>query len=327
MKKPIAITAGEPAGIGYDILIQAAQKNRSGSPWLIFADPDVLQQRAQALNLPMTIEIAADFFRITNDAKRLSVWPTPCAKAVMPGALNVDNAQAVINGLSSACDLCLNNRVAALLTLPVHKGIINQSGLPFSGHTEFFAQRSKVEKVVMMLAAKNCRVALVTTHLPLNQVSQAITEKNIRDTLTILSMHLKRFHGCAQPTILVSGLNPHAGENGHLGKEEQEIIEPTLHALRTELSAHLIGPLPADTLFQKKYLATADAIVAMYHDQGLAPLKAMHFGDIVNISCGLPFIRTSVDHGVALDTAATGQASIQSFLAALAVTEEMIVRA
>lgn len=324
MKKPIAITAGEPAGIGYDILVTAAQQTRQGSPWLVFADPDVLQQRAKMLQVPLTVHLFSDISSIVSKPGVLTVWPTPCAEPVIPGQLNVKNVAAVMMGLSIAAHYCLTNQTAALLTLPVHKGIINESGLPFSGHTEFFAALASVPKVVMMLAAHDCRVALVTTHLPLNQVAQAITASAVRDTLHIVIAHCQRFYGREKPTIFVAGLNPHAGEGGHLGKEEQEIIEPVLESLRREGFAEIIGPLPADTLFQKKYLAQADAIVAMYHDQGLAPLKALHFGDLVNITCGLPFIRTSVDHGVALDVAATGKANNQSFLAALAMTTAML---
>jgi 4-hydroxythreonine-4-phosphate dehydrogenase len=324
MSQPIAITAGEPAGIGYDILVTAAQKPRNNLSWLVFADPQVLQERAQLLHLPLKIELFSPNKSISAAPATMTVWPIPCAEHVTPGQLNSRNAQAVIDGLSAAATCCLNKQTAALLTLPVHKGIINDSGHTFSGHTEFFATYSNTEKVVMLLAAEKCRVALITTHIPLHQVPQAITEKNIRNTLIILTKHLKRFHGCDTPTILVTGLNPHAGENGHLGKEEQEIIIPTLKLLRSELPAQLIGPLPADTLFQKKYLSQADAIVAMYHDQGLAPLKALHFGEIVNITCGLPFIRTSVDHGVALDLAGTGQARQDSFIAALHATEKML---
>jgi len=324
MHRPIAITAGEPAGVGYDILITAAQKTRHASPWLVFADPLVLKQRAQLLHLPLEIQLFSSTEQITSAAAALTVWPTFCTEPVVAGQLNVQHAKTVIEGLSAAATYCLNQQAPALLTLPVHKGIISQSGLAFSGHTEFFAAHSNTKKVVMMLAAQNCRVALITTHLPLQQVPQAITANNIRDTLTVLIQHFKRFHACETPTIFITGLNPHAGEDGHLGKEEQEIIIPTLELLRAEFSAQLIGPLPADTLFQEKYLHQADVIVAMYHDQGLAPLKAMHFGEIVNITCGLPFIRTSVDHGVALDIAGTGKANTQSFLTALRVTEEMM---
>jgi 4-hydroxythreonine-4-phosphate dehydrogenase len=323
MKKPIAITAGEPAGIGYDILVQAAQKKRQASPWLVFADPDVLRQRAAALNLPLTLELFRNINSVTLAEKTLTVWPAPSTKKVTPGVLDIAHVPAMMRGLSAAAAYCLQGQASALITLPVHKGIINQAGIPFSGHTEFFAELAGVKKVVMMLAAKKCRVVLVTTHLPLSQVATSITIENITETISILVAHLKHFYHVDRPNILVMGLNPHAGESGHLGREEIDIIEPALAALKIKTQANLIGPLAADTLFQKKYLADADAIVAMYHDQGLAPLKAMYFGEIVNITCGLPFIRTSVDHGVALDIAGTGTANIDSFLMAVAVTEEM----
>jgi 4-hydroxythreonine-4-phosphate dehydrogenase len=323
MQKPIAITAGEPAGIGYDILIKAAQEKRQ-FPWLVFADANALRERAQLLNLPLDIVYVKEATQVTREKQQLTVFDVPCAENVIPGKLNVKNALAVLNALTYAAQLCLNNKASALVTLPVHKGIINDAGIPFTGHTEFFAQQAGVEKVVMMLASPTCRVALVTTHLPLKKVAENITEKNITSTIKILVQHLKKFHQVSHPKIYVTGLNPHAGENGHLGREELEIINPCLERLRREVQAELMGPLAADTLFQAKYLNHADAIVAMYHDQGLAPLKALAFGNIVNITCGLPFLRTSVDHGVALDIAGTGQANIASFELAVKVAEAVI---
>ncbi len=365
MKKILAITAGEPAGIGYDILAKAAQNVRSEA-WLVFADPETLQARAGALALPLKIKYFHPKEEVSVDARTLTVWPTPCAEKVIPGKLNPKNAASVIQSLTQAAQFCLKHefrtleqdpgkagpvaatphctsrrkdfasappvfvgldnpkcepdgrkKAAALVTLPVHKGIINEAGFPFTGHTEFFAQLCGIPKVVMMLAAPDCRVALVTTHLPLKRVAENITPQNLRETISILYHHLQVHENIPKPRLLVMGLNPHAGENGHIGREEIEVIIPTLTALRQELDADFIGPLPADTLFQPKYLQQADAIIAMYHDQGLAPLKARAFGEIVNITCGLPFIRTSVDHGVALDIAGTGAVNMQSFFAAI----------
>lgn len=326
MKKAIAITAGEPAGIGYDILVLAAQKNNTGIPWLVFADPDVLKKRAQLLNVPLQIELFKDFEEIASVEKTLTVYPTPCLKPVEAGSLNVSNTQAVLEGLQLATESCLQQKTAALLTLPIHKGIINEAGIPFSGHTEFLAEACKLKKVVMMLASRTCRVALVTTHIPLTEVHKKITEENITETIMILSEHLKNFYHIPYPTIFVTGLNPHAGENGYLGREEIDIIEPCLKKLRQKNFAELIGPVAADTLFQPIFLQKADAIVAMYHDQGLAPLKALYFGDIVNITCGLPFIRVSVDHGVALDKAGTDTVNIKSFLTAIDVLENNLIK-
>jgi 4-hydroxythreonine-4-phosphate dehydrogenase len=320
MQKIIAVTAGEVAGIGYDILVKAAQEERQ-SPWLVFADADVLRERAQLLDLPLEILCMQDAKQVTQEKQRLTIFNVPCAEKVIPGVLNAKNALAVVDSLAYAAQFCLNNTASALVTLPVHKGIINEAGIPFTGHTEFFAQQAGIEKVVMMLASPTCRVALVTTHLPLKNVAENITGKNIASTVKILVQHLQRFHQLFHPKILVTGLNPHAGENGYLGREELEIITPCLESLRGEIQAELIGPLAADTLFQAKYLDHADAIVAMYHDQGLAPLKALAFGNIVNITCGLPFLRTSVDHGVALDLAGTGQANISSFELAIKMAE------
>jgi 4-hydroxythreonine-4-phosphate dehydrogenase len=249
-------------------------------------------------------------------AGTLTVLPVQLAEPAVPGQLNVANGPYVVETLARACDGALNGEFAALITGPVQKSIINDAGIPFIGHTEFFADRSLCERVVMMLATEELRVALATTHLPLKDVSDAITRQSLHEVITILDNDLKTKFGIASPQIYVCGLNPHAGEGGHMGREEIDTITPALDSLR-EKGINLIGPLPADTLFQPKYLQHADAVLAMYHDQGLPVLKYQGFGRAVNITLGLPFIRTSVDHGTALDLAATGKADVGSFITAL----------
>ncbi len=232
----------------------------------------------------------------------------------------------MVETLARACDGCLNGEFAALITGPVHKGVINDAGMPFTGHTEFFAERSRCDRVVMMLATEELRVALATTHLPLKDVADAITRDSLRE---VISDSAPRFaatkFGIPQPHILVCGLNPHAGEGGHMGPEEIDTIIPVLDELRAQKGMHLSGPLPADTLFQPKYLDNADAVLAMYHDQGLPVLKYQGFGRGVNITLGLPFIRTSVDHGTALELAGQGTADVGSFITALNLAIKMIV--
>jgi 4-hydroxythreonine-4-phosphate dehydrogenase len=230
----------------------------------------------------------------------------------------------VVDTLARACDGCLSGEFAALITGPVHKGVINDAGTPFTGHTEFFEERSRVSKVVMMLATEELRVALATTHLPIKAVAEAITPDLLRDVITILYTDLQQKFGIRQPHVLVCGLNPHAGEGGHMGTEEIDTIIPVLDEMRAK-GMNLSGPLPADTLFQPKYLDNADAVLAMYHDQGLPVLKYQGFGRGVNITLGLPFIRTSVDHGTALELAGQGKADVGSFITALNLAITMIV--
>ena len=320
--KPIVITPGEPAGIGPDLLIQLAQQQ-----WPVelvaCVDPELLRQRAKALNLPLTLtEYIPNKITKVQPAGSLSVLPVHLATAAKAGVLNVDNGQYVVESLAKACDGCLKGEFSALVTGPVHKGIINDAGVPFSGHTEFFAERSGCERVVMMLATEELRVALATTHLPLKDVSAAITQQSLNEVITILHHDLQTKFGIEKPVIYVCGLNPHAGEGGHMGTEEIDTIEPALENLRAK-GINLIGPLPADTLFQAKYLDHADAVLAMYHDQGLPVLKYQGFGRAVNITLGLPFIRTSVDHGTALELAGTGHADVGSFITALKLAIQM----
>ncbi|HAB25643.1 MAG TPA: 4-hydroxythreonine-4-phosphate dehydrogenase PdxA, partial [Pantoea sp.] len=245
------------------------------------------------------------------------------AQPVTPGELQPANSAYVLATLARACDGCLNGEFAALITGPVHKGVINDAGIPFTGHTEFFADRAGGHRVVMMLATEELRVALATTHLPLKDVSAAITHASLREVITILHRDLQQKFAIPQPHIFVCGLNPHAGESGHMGREEIDTIIPALDSLR-EQGIQLTGPLPADTLFQPKYLQHADAVLAMYHDQGLPVLKFQGFGRAVNITLGLPFIRTSVDHGTALELAGLGQAEPGSFITALNLAITMI---
>lgn len=312
----LVITAGEPAGIGPDLCIQIAQQAHA-QQLVVVADPDLLRERAAALNLPLTIEqFDADEPARPTPARSLTVAPIALRAPVKPGELNSANARYVLDTLTLATEGCLNGTFDAIVTAPVHKGIINDAGIPFSGHTEFLEALTQTDKVVMMLATEGLRVALATTHLPLRDVSEAITAPLLDQIIDALSNALKQDFGITKPRILVAGLNPHAGEGGHLGHEEIEIIEPTLQRWRDQ-GLNLIGPLPADTLFNEKYLQDADAVLAMYHDQGLPVLKYKGFGRAVNITLGMPIIRTSVDHGTALDLAGTGNADQGSLLTAL----------
>ena len=256
-------------------------------------------------------------------AGELAVLPVHLHSVAQAGVLNVNNATYILKTLDAAIEGCLNKNFAALVTGPVHKSIINDAGIAFSGHTEYLAEKTSTDKVVMMLATTGLRVALATTHLPLKDVAAAINERELTQVITILHHDLQQQFGIREPRILVCGLNPHAGEGGHLGREEIEIIEPVLHRLRTQ-GINLNGPLPADTLFTPKYLDHADAVLAMYHDQGLPVLKFKGFGQAVNITLGLPIIRTSVDHGTALDLAGTGNADLGSLRTALSYALTMV---
>ncbi|WP_409456055.1 4-hydroxythreonine-4-phosphate dehydrogenase PdxA [Pseudescherichia sp.] len=319
----IVITPGEPAGIGPELVVQLAQRD-----WpmelVVCADPQLLAGRASQLGLPLTLlPYDADQPAQPQRTRTLTVLPVALRATVIPGQLSVANGGYVVDTLARACDGCLNGEFAALVTGPVHKGVINDAGVPFTGHTEFFEERSGVPKVVMMLATEALRVALVTTHLPLRDVADAITPTLLRDVITILYRDLQNKFGIAHPHVLVCGLNPHAGEGGHMGSEEIDTIIPLLEELRGQ-GMNLSGPLPADTLFQPKYLDSADAVLAMYHDQGLPVLKYQGFGRGVNITLGLPFIRTSVDHGTALELAGQGKADVGSFITALNLAIKMI---
>lgn len=320
----VVITPGEPAGIGPDLVIALAQRD-----WpvevVVAASPELLLERAALLGLPLQlIPYSPDAPASPQTAGTLTILPIALRAPVKPGLLDVKNGKYVVDMLARACDGCIKGEFAALITGPVHKGIINDAGIPFIGHTEFFEERSHSEKVVMMLATEELRVALATTHLPLRDVADAITAESLRQVLEVLYRDLQQKFGIAAPHVLVCGLNPHAGEGGHMGREEIDTIAPVLEQLRSE-GMHLSGPLPADTLFQPKYLDHADAVLAMYHDQGLPVLKYQGFGRAVNITLGLPFIRTSVDHGTALELAGRGTADVGSFTTALNLAIKMIV--
>jgi 4-hydroxythreonine-4-phosphate dehydrogenase len=317
----LALTPGEPAGIGSDLVLQLAQKALP-IELVVFADPDLLSARAQQLGLPLRLT-AHDHHRPArpSNAGELTIYAVPLRAPVQAGQLDRANAAYVLDTLRIATRACLSGELAALVTGPVHKGIINEAGFPFSGHTEFLAELSGGHPV-MMLAAGTLRVALATTHLPLRAVADAITAPTLERVCRILDHDLRTRFGIPTPRILVAGLNPHAGEGGHLGREEIEIIEPVLNALRSE-GLNLIGPLPADTLFTRERLQHADAVLAMYHDQGLPVLKYAGFGEAVNITLGLPLIRTSVDHGTALDLAGTGRAHVGSLQHAVLMAHTM----
>ncbi len=311
----IALTPGEPAGIGPDLCIQLAQQNLPYQP-VIIANPELLEQRARLLGLPLQITLFdSNLPAHPQQAGELTVLPFELAEPVQCGRLNQANSRYVLKTITKATKGCMDGTFAAMVTGPVHKGIINDAGFPFSGHTEYIADITGGQPV-MMLITSGLRVALVTNHLPLAHVSQAITHNRLRTIIRILDHDLRsRFH-LDNPKILVCGLNPHAGEGGHLGREEIEIIEPVLDSFRAQ-GLNIEGPLPADTVFTPKYLASADAVLAMYHDQGLPVLKSKGFGQAVNITLGLPIIRTSVDHGTALDLAGSGKVDAGSLFVAL----------
>jgi 4-hydroxythreonine-4-phosphate dehydrogenase len=312
----IVVTPGEPAGVGPDLVVQIAQKS-----WpvelVVCASPDLLYKRAKSLNLPLTLLDYQPEAEITPQRKgTLKILPIGINSSVKPGKLSISNSGYVIESLEKACDGCMNREFSALVTGPVNKCIINNAGFSFTGHTEFLAERSQTNKVVMMLVSGNLRVALATTHIPLKKVSSMITQSALDQTIRVLNSGLRKFFKIAQPRIYTCGLNPHAGEGGHVGDEEIYTIKPVLERLRCE-GFNIVGPFSADTLFQKNNIECADAVLAMYHDQGLPVLKFQGFGRAVNITLGLPFIRTSVDHGTAIELAGSGKAQSGSFIEAI----------
>jgi len=318
---PLAITPGEPAGIGPDLIIQLAQQADTRA-WVIIADPLLLQERAEQLGLPFRWQ-PFDPAHPAGHSGQLRILPVALEHPARAGTLDAANAPYVVKTLTLAVDGCRNGLFGALVTGPVQKSVINDAGIPFTGHTEFLQQRCGVDQVVMMLACPGLRVALATTHLPLRQVADAITPELLERVIRITHHDLIYHFGIPNPRILVCGLNPHAGESGHLGDEEIRIINPVLAQLRAE-GLQLEGPLPADTLFTPRHLAGADAVLAMYHDQGLPVLKHLGFGNAVNITLGLPIIRTSVDHGTALDLAGSGKADTGSLQAAIDSARQML---
>ncbi|WP_019027259.1 4-hydroxythreonine-4-phosphate dehydrogenase PdxA [Colwellia piezophila] len=316
MIQRIAITPGEPAGIGPDLIITIAQQD-----WpvemVVLASKSLLLERAEVLSLSLTlIDYDEQSPAKPQKAGTLTILNVELNQPCIPGTLNTANGAYVVETLTIASERNISGEFDAIVTGPVHKGLINKAGIAFSGHTEFFANQANCTDVVMMLATKGLRVALVTTHIPLAYVSKAITFERLQKVTRILNRDLQDKFAIKAPRIYACGINPHAGEDGHLGREEIEIMEPAFAALRAE-GIDIIGPLPADTIFQEKYLNDADAILTMYHDQGLPVLKYKGFGSSVNITLGLPFIRTSVDHGTALDLAGTGTADSGSFIEAM----------
>lgn len=316
----LAITAGEPAGIGPDLVLDLINTDLAAEA-VIVACPALLQQRAALLGKTVVCKTWQGETEAPG-ADALWVYPIATAVPVRAGQLDSANAHYVLATLDAAIGGCKSGLFAAMVTAPVHKGIINDAGISFSGHTEYLAQKTNCERVVMMLASPQLRVALVTTHLPLAAVASAITATAVRETISIVHRDLVQKFGIKNPNISVCGLNPHAGESGHMGREEIDIIAPVIRQLRAE-GMQLSEPLPADTAFTPHALQGVDAVIAMYHDQGLPVLKAQGFGEAVNITLGLTIVRTSVDHGTALDLAGTGKADSGSLLTAIAYAQKL----
>jgi 4-hydroxythreonine-4-phosphate dehydrogenase len=321
--KKIIISSGEPAGIGPEQIIKLAQYDYDFE-WVVLADKQLLKQTAKQLNLPVifkTYQLGQPPKK--NTSTMVKIIHISLREKSVAGKLNIKNTDYVLEILTTAVKLCMDNKFNALVTAPVHKGIINKAGTLFTGHTELLAEQSNSKQVVMMLTTPGLRVPLVTTHLPLKDISRSITAKLLESVIRILHNSLQNQFNIANPKIYIMGLNPHAGEDGHLGMEEIETINPVINQLKKE-GMNLIGSLPADTIFSPNNRKDADAFLAMYHDQGLPVLKYVGFGNAVNVTLGLPFVRTSVDHGTALNIAGTGQADIKSFQYAMQVAIDMI---
>jgi 4-hydroxythreonine-4-phosphate dehydrogenase len=322
---PIALTSGEPAGIGPDLCLAVATRTRDW-PLVCLADRAMLEQRSQLLRLDVRLQDWSVGQQAETAAGTLSVLHQPLAAASIPGQLDRANGAAVLRLIDRAVDGCLDGSFSACVTAPVQKSLIIEAGFDFTGHTEYIAARTHAPLPVMLLVAGKLRVALATTHLPLRAVSEALSTAGLLQVLTILSADLRRFWGLARARIAVCGLNPHAGEGGHLGDEEIRVIDPAIAQARAQgLDVH--GPIPADTLFVPRHLKGYDAVLAMYHDQGLPVLKHAGFGEAVNVTLGLPIVRTSVDHGTALDLAGSGRADAGSLLAAIELAAAMAQRA
>lgn len=322
----IAVTSGEPAGVGPDLCLQLAQ-GPLPCELICLGDRDLLIARARQLGLRLQLWDYDPAQPVRpHTPGTLAIAHTPLACPAEPGKLDARNSAAVLAMLDRAAQGCLSGEFAAMVTAPVQKSTIIEAGFSFTGHTEYLAQRSGAPLPVMMLASGNMRVALATTHLPLASVAQAITGTLLQDVLAILNADLKRWWGLTHPRIAVCGLNPHAGESGHLGREELTVIGPAVKQMR-ERGLDVSGPFPADTIFVPRLMATYDAVLAMYHDQGLPVIKHAHFDQAVNVTLGLPIIRTSVDHGTALDLAGTGHADVASLAAAVRMATTMAVHA
>ena len=313
--KRLVLTSGEPAGIGPDLCIAVALRE-----WpcelIIAADRTLIETRARQLNVAVRINDYDPLATNVHVAGTLTLLPITARRVITPGQLDTANASYVLAMLDRAADGCMQGEFDAMVTAPVQKSVINDAGVPFSGHTEYLAERTGGNRPVMMLVAGELRVALATTHLPLNEVSAAITRESLSETLRIVDHDLRTRFGFDEPRILVCGLNPHAGEAGHLGREEIDTLSPVIRDLNNQ-GLRLTGPAPADTAFTPRMLEQADAVLAMFHDQGLPVLKYAGFGNAVNVTLGLPIIRTSVDHGTALDLAGTGKAESGSLMAAI----------
>ena len=321
--KPLAVTVGEPAGIGPELVIQLAQQTLP-RPFVVFADADLLRARAALLKLPLNLQTYTPGMRLSApQAGDLTVYPCALTTPSMPGQLDVNNVPFVLESLSQAANACLQQEFAAIVTGPVHKALINECDYSFTGQTEFLAQLcGPAVRPVMMLTGGQLRVALVTTHLALRDVADAVTGERLEQTITILHHDLQHRFAIADPKILVCGLNPHAGENGYLGDEEIKTIAPVIKYFQQQ-GMQITGPISADTAFVPKNIQGYHAILCMYHDQGLPVLKHHSFGQGINVTLGLPFIRTSVDHGTALDLAGTGKADVNSFISAFQLAEQM----
>jgi 4-hydroxythreonine-4-phosphate dehydrogenase len=318
----IVITSGEPAGIGPDGCVVLAQAGWEADI-VVAADADLLADTARVLGLPLAIERYDSSQRpAAHRAGTLKVMHIPTAQAVTAGLPDARNAAYVIDMLDRACDGCMNGEFAAMVTAPVQKSTLMDAGYAFTGHTEYLAARTRAALPVMLLLSGQMRVALVTTHMALADVPRAITRERLRTTLRIVNVDMERHFSLAAPRIAVLGLNPHAGEAGHMGREEIDVIQPVIQELRAE-GLDLQGPVPADTAFTPHFLQTADVLVAMYHDQGLPMIKHVGFGNAVNMTLGLPILRTSVDHGTALSLARTGKADVGSLRAAVAVAIDL----
>lgn len=318
----IAITMGEPAGIGPDIVLQTAQQSWPAE-LVVFADPNLLEERAKQLNLNIKLKTFDPEHFKPHQPDELSIVPVYLKERCIPGQLNSANSVVVLESIEQAVQACLNYHCDAILTPPVQKGIINDAGLAFTGHTEFLEKLCNVKTVVMLFVSKDLKMALQTTHLPLKDVPNKISIEKIIESVTLINHDLNRIFHIAQPKIAVCGLNPHAGENGHIGDEEIRIINPAIQQLKT-LGIDASGPYAADTIFHEMHRNQFDVILAMYHDQGLTPFKTLNPHAGVNVTLGLPLIRTSVDHGTALSLAGTGRANCTSFAYALELTHQLI---
>ena len=318
---PLALTSGEPAGIGPDLCLMLAAEARTEA-FVCLADPQLLTERARQLKLAIRLLDYQPGTPIACEAGELTVLPVALPEAVRAGELRVGNARQVLAMLDRAVDGCRSAEFAGMVTAPVQKSIINEAGVAFTGHTEYLAARCGIDLPVMLLTAGTLRVALATTHLPVREVSAALHEVDLVRMLLILEQSLRRYWGIAQPHVAVCGLNPHAGEGGHLGDEEIRVIAPAIAAARAR-GVNASGPYPADTLFVPRHLVGVDAVLAMFHDQGLPVLKHAGFGDAVNVTLGLPIVRTSVDHGTALDLAGSGHADAGSLRAAMRLAAQM----